>query len=79
MRRTTCSTCKVGMLMVATDHGRAMPVDPDPHPDGNVLIEDGVAHVLHGAELGKARAAGKALRLSHFATCSEPDRYRRSR
>jgi hypothetical protein len=47
-----------------------MPLDPEPHPTGNMALVDGVAHFV--APDGK-----DARYRSHFATCPDADKHRR--
>jgi hypothetical protein len=51
--------------------GKKNPLDPDPTPDGNILITGDEATVLKGEALGQARKDGLDLYLSHFATCPQ--------
>lgn len=58
-----------------------MPLDLDPHPDGNVRLGwvggELLALVLAGAELEGARVEpGGNLYRSHFVTCPDADRWR---
>lgn len=51
--RGECRGCGNPLLWVETEHGRPMPLDPDPVPGGNVVIDaSGVAIVF--ARAGQA-------------------------
>lgn len=66
---------------------RAIPVDFDPRPDGNVVLqhwrgEDGkpagiVARVFKDAEAARRVFPTAPLRTSHFATCPNANRHRK--
>lgn len=53
--------------------GRA-PVDLEPHPDGNIVVDiaGGSYQVLAGDKLADARAAGAELHRNHWMTCLDP-------
>lgn len=72
IRRRPCRYCRATILLARTPPsedkpgGGWMPLDPDPHPHGNVAIDAheravvvGVGHPLHEGE----------LYMPHFATC----------
>lgn len=66
---TVCTGCSAPIRWVLTVGGKRMPLDPDPHPDGNVIrVEhDGLirARVLTGDELPAQEPAWRA----HWVTC----------
>ncbi|GAC1521682.1 MAG: hypothetical protein NVS3B1_06210 [Marmoricola sp.] len=33
-----CKSCGAPLLWAITEKGRQMPLDPEPHPDGNLLV-----------------------------------------
>lgn len=75
--RARCSTCPQMVVWVKTEaRGQAMPLDPEPHPDGNVIMIDvpqtrhQVARVVHPADLPAPAPAYRA----HFVTCANPPR-----
>lgn len=71
-----CDSCGAEIRWVTTEGGRPMPLDPAPHPNGNVVV--GLRdryRVLTGPQLP---AEGVAWR-SHFATCPHASRHRRGR
>jgi hypothetical protein len=53
-----------------------MPLDLGPADAGNVLVSDGVATVLDKVLLLQAHIEGAELRLAHFVTCPEADKFR---
>lgn len=76
-----CSTCGAEILWAkSATTSRPMPLDAEPHEGGNVeLTELGFACVLSDEAAALARAGGISLYRSHFATCSHPERHRKSR
>lgn len=67
-----CRACKQPVKWVKTIHGKSMPVNPEPHPEGNLSLDDeGVVHVLTGVWLTMARDRGEKLFISHFAVCTK--------
>lgn len=76
----TCRSCAAEIVWVLTRKGHRMPIDPEPGPDGNLEIDDdGIANVLGDDDIVRARFEGKALYLSHFATCPMASTHRRPR
>lgn len=66
----TCSTCGAPILWVQTIHGRAMPLNPDPDPKGNVTFTpQGLATVT-----AQPREEGEERYMPHHATCPRPIR-----
>jgi hypothetical protein len=58
-----------------------MPLDPDPVPDGSVMVDlaQQAGLVLRGAMLAEVReqTPEEPLYRSHFATCPQADEWRR--
>ena len=75
-----CRTCTREILWALTERGKPIPIDPEPRPDGNIVlggfggVEDRVAHVL-GAE----ETTSEPRYVSHFATCPQAETHRRRR
>ncbi|HEX7277897.1 MAG TPA: hypothetical protein VF244_11025 [Acidimicrobiales bacterium] len=65
-----CRSCNAPVRWIKTVAGKAMPLDPAPNPDGNVVIEDGVARVV-GPE-----AEGERW-MTHWATCPSAAKHRK--
>lgn len=74
-----CSACPAEILWATTRAGRAIPLNQDPHPQGNVRVKDGVAEVLGPLEAYAARAAKEPLHVAHFVTCPGADLLRKPR
>lgn len=83
MTRARCGSCRAEIIWARTvGRDRMMPLDAEPHPDGNIrLIADGFivrCELLGPLEVIAARAEGP-LRRSHFATCPNSSEHRRPR
>lgn len=63
-----CRRCNAKIRWLRTQNGKAMPVDADPNPAGNVILVDGYAHVLHKDE---PVPPDVARLYPHFATCGK--------
>jgi hypothetical protein len=82
--RRACHACGVAIIGARSASNRAnvMPVVVEPHPKGNVLIQqqDGelVGFVFGaGIALDALREKGVAMRVNHFADCSGAAQFRR--
>lgn len=80
---TQCRSCKADILFAQTAAGRSIPMDPEPHVDGNTRLEASdhpvLATVLTAGELMKARTAGEKLYRSHFVTCPQGRQWQKRR
>lgn len=72
---TSCKSCGAPIVWATTTGGAAIPLDPEPADDGNVLVD---------TETGKATVLGSQAGYeplerykSHFATCPHAKRWRR--
>ena len=77
----TCRSCPATIWWaVTTNTGNLIPVDNDPHPDGNVELHPGRMHgptpmvTVHGQT---PMIAEGPLFMTHFATCTDPDAHRK--
>ncbi len=74
MTTTLCESCAAEIRWVTLESGRPMPLDPAPHPNGNIIVGIGGRYrVLDGSQLPAEVAAWR----SHFATCPHASRHRR--
>lgn len=75
-----CRACGAPIAWRRTVNDKPMPIDPVPHPSGNVLIQrNGRVIVLRDPpELRLRRSTGPLYR-SHWATCPFADRFRRGK
>lgn len=84
MIRARCSTCGAEIVWCRTERGKAMPVDADPVPDGNIeidLLDSGPrARVLPAEPLLVCIEVRHEPRyVSHFVTCPQAAQHRRAR
>jgi hypothetical protein len=76
-----CRSCHAKIVWAVTTKGRPIPIDPEPVPDGNIILEPRgtswrplppLATVwTHGAQ------DGVVLYKSHFATCPAAAKFRK--
>ena len=70
-----CRSCQAPIFWAMTETGKSMPIDRDPNPEGNlVLDENNIASVVAPTE-GK----GQTRYTSHFATCPDAGQHRKPR
>lgn len=76
---TPCRGCGVRVLWVTTLAGKRMPLDPNPVATGNVALRPDLFGVPVAVYITRENPAqkGELLYLSHFATCSMADPFRR--
>jgi hypothetical protein len=75
--RPTCRSCGAPLLWARTKRGRAIPLDPQERPDGNVAVTftlDG-----DGTPLAQVVARGAGGHVAHFDTCPHAAEHRRRR
>lgn len=67
----TCKSCSAAIewVRVATT-GKMMPLDLEPRPDGNLVVEHGLVHPALDGDSAAIR------RVSHFATCPQAASWR---
>lgn len=73
---SACRSCGAQIIWARTERGKAMPVDAQSTPDGNlVLTEEPTGELI-------ARVDARPMRqryTSHFQTCPNADSHRRPR
>jgi hypothetical protein len=79
-QRRECTACGKPLIGARTMGGSVAPIETEVHPQGNVLLQrhDGVltAVTLGGRLHQLALEAGIQLRLNHFASCEDAERFR---
>lgn len=70
-----CKSCRAPILWAKTKAGKRIPLNAEPDPTGNVVIEDGVAVVLRRGD-----GPGPTVRryTSHLANCGQAGLWRKS-
>jgi len=80
-----CRSCGAPVRWARTLNDKAMPLDAEPSPAGNITLKETddprapLARVLAGDDLFAARSAGATFYLSHYATCPDGEKWRRRR
>ena len=75
---STCASCGAPILWVRTAATNSlMPLDFLPIASGNVVIKDGLAHVMKG-DLFEEMMAGERYQ-SHFVSCSNSQKHRKKK
>jgi hypothetical protein len=69
-----CKSCGAPIRWAKTEAGKRIPLDPEPRPNGNLLVQDGIAYVH---EPGDATDFDQQYYVSHFATCPNADSHRK--
>ncbi len=65
-----CRSCGAEIRWIVTASGRRMPLDAEPHPEGNIDADgEGTGYVVKGPQAGDTLIHGRPLYRSHFATC----------
>ena len=65
-----CKSCGADIEWVTTRKGTLMPLNPGPTPEGNLVVDDGVARMrVEGEELEPREA--------HFVSCPQSREWRR--
>jgi hypothetical protein len=75
-----CRSCNAVIFFAMNKKtGKKIPIDVEPNSKGNVLVEgNGMCSILNKTEQALAVDSGLILHISHFATCPNAGRFRRS-
>lgn len=76
MKTSLCSSCQAEITWAKTVNGRPCPLDRQPTPEGNVVLQDGIAYVLRQ---GETPPDGTRRYVSHFATCPNSKSHRKNK
>lgn len=76
-----CRSCGAPMWWATTEAGKAIPLDDQPTPDGNLAVHRDPNGVLHarGLVLDEEPLEHEHRATSHFATCPHANQHRRRR
>jgi hypothetical protein len=79
-QRLNCASCGAPIIWARTPR-RRIPLDPEPHPTGNLAVRKSPLGVLHARVLGRDEEveAGEVRFITHFATCPNRHEHRRPR
>lgn len=75
----TCRSCSAEIIWCETSNGKAMPVDFEPDPNGNVELVQRTAHWPLAIVHPQPPMVAADLHQSHFATCAHANAHRRPR
>ena len=74
-----CRSCKAPIAWVTmAGTGKSNPLDPEPSPKGNVVVQAGVGSAVGVNDADQLRTEGYSLYLSHFATCPNSRSHRKA-
>lgn len=84
MNTDRCRSCRAEIIWTETNTGKSMPVDATPTKDGNIIL--GMRHQLVPLamvqtvqQLERLRAKDELLYVSHFVTCPQSKRWRKTK
>lgn len=74
-----CRSCRRGIRWAFTANGKRMPLDADPHPDGNVVLEDGDSGqpIAVVCAPGDPWLAAGPTYMPHWASCPQAKSWKR--
>ena len=73
-----CRSCGAPVRWVTMPSGRSAPLDPEPHPDGNVVMVSATrARPLTANRIAQAGKLPEPRYRSHFVTCPNASEHRR--
>lgn len=76
---TRCRSCRKRIIWAITGKMRRIPIDPDPTPDGNIVLQDQGKFRPPLATVHTVRPPDTMLYKSHFATCPAAAAFRKRR
>lgn len=79
---TECRSCGEPIIWAKVwITGTPIPIDPDPVPNGNIVMRSRRPYVEVAStnQIKDAKKAGLDLYVSHFVTCKDGDKWRRQR
>lgn len=74
---THCRSCPAEIVFTITVNRKANPVDAHPHPDGNLRVYQDGRTIRSDVVRADQRHVDETLHLSHFVTCSNPEKHRK--
>lgn len=72
-----CRSCGASIIWCETVNGKRMPVDEDPDPNGKIVLDETV-DPPKAAAFTEAADSGADRFTSHFATCVDSKKWRKS-
>jgi hypothetical protein len=77
MAEAHCRACFGPIRWAKTLRGASIPLDADPHEDGNVALTPAGALMLTPEMVESGKAAGTRRYRPHFVTCPFADRFKK--
>ena len=78
MITTKCSSCGASIIWCKTESGKAMPLDAEPVPDGNIQL-DSQGQATYMKKGDDERWHNVVRFKSHFATCPNAATHRKKK
>lgn len=76
IKNNRCDSCSAPIIWAFTERGKKIPLDPDPDPKGNMVLDnnadDGTVIAVYAKE-----EDSRARYVSHFATCPDAGMWRK--
>jgi hypothetical protein len=72
-----CRSCGAPIRWTRTEKGRRMPIDPEPVPEGNIVLRELDEATPLALSVPPAAFPDEPRYLSHFATCPDAAKHRR--
>ena len=77
---SNCRTCGAAIRWARTEKDDAIPVDPEPHPEGNLILEEDPESFMPRARVHRPLFDKETtLHRSHFVTCPDAAKHRKPR
>lgn len=73
-----CSSCGQPILWATTTNGSKIPLNPEPVAGANIVLENGVAHIIP-LNAGPLFGDGGMRYVAHFATCPSAAKHRKKK
>jgi hypothetical protein len=71
-----CKSCGAEIIWAKTPTGKSMPLDAEPHPRGNIVLDaNGCTGPVRPGDVPDL----SVRYLSHFVTCPEANQHRKSK
>ncbi len=72
-----CRSCSAPIFFVVGVNGQRIPLDHVPNEKGNVVIEKNLLDESYARVLGPGEDAASEKFMPHWATCNDPERFRK--
>lgn len=76
-----CRSCQAPVVWANTVNDRRMPVDAEPSPDGNIVLDDlgddRLTPLAIVVDPGEPMLGDPPRYMSHYATCPDAERWRK--